>query len=32
MVNVDWGFESPILSDKDICQPTFEKLNKSELA
>ena len=32
MVNVDWGVEAPILSDKDICQPTFEKLNKNELA
>ena len=30
-VNVDWGVENPILSEKDKIQPKFEELNKEEL-
>jgi dTDP-4-dehydrorhamnose 3,5-epimerase-like enzyme len=30
-VNVDWGFDSPILSEKDMVQPTFKELDKEEL-
>lgn len=30
-VNIDWGFDSPILSEKDKIQPTLKELNKEEL-
>lgn len=30
-INVDWGFDNPILSDKDKIQPTLKEINKEEL-
>lgn len=31
ILNIDWGFNSPILSEKDKKQPTFNEINKEEL-
>jgi len=30
-INVDWGVEDPILSEKDKIQPKFLEINKEEL-
>lgn len=30
-INVDWGIDSPILSEKDKIQPKFSEINKEEL-
>lgn len=31
VLNIDWGINSPILSEKDKHQPTFNEINKEEL-
>ena len=30
-VNVDWGVDNPILSEKDKIQPSLDEINKKEL-
>lgn len=31
VINIDWGVENPILSEKDKIQPTLNQINKEEL-